>query len=157
MQMNMGVHGMTNMAAADPQMLAAQNAQLQMQMQQMQQQMMMQQQHMQQRQQQSMGGSIPMMPNNPLGLGTMGSFSTIRTNIPNADEVQQGSGAPGSGFSFLNSAGDKKASGDSFSFVQDAMKASKKWNELSLQKAKGNSTQYGSGHEIGEQCDCSSG
>ena len=67
-----------------------------------------------------------MMAGNPMGLGTMGSFSTIRTNIPSADDVQQGNNNVGSGFSFLNNAGDKKGSGDSFSFVNDAMKASKK-------------------------------
>ena len=67
-----------------------------------------------------------MMASNPLGLGTMGSFSTIRTNIPNADDLQQGNSAAGSGFSFLNGAGDKKGGGDTFSFVKDAMNASKK-------------------------------
>ena len=127
MNMNMNMNGTNNMAAIDPQILAAQNAQLQMQMQQMQQQMMMQQQNMQQRQQSTLGGNMPIMVNNPMGLGTMGSFSTIRTSIPNADEAQQGAGAAGSGFSFLNSTSEsKKGGGDSFSFVNDAMKASKK-------------------------------
>ena len=115
--------------------LSTQNAQTQMQMFQMQ---LQQQQNRpigminQSMAAMNVGG---MMSGNPMGVGTMGSFSTIRTNIPNLDDVCasssqfSGGGGGGSGFSFLNGAGGgnvKPGDGDSFSFVNDAMKASKK-------------------------------
>ena len=132
--MGMGVIG--GAGGLDAQALAAQNAQMQMQMQQMQQMMMMQQQQMQmrggmgqpmypqqqQQPQQSLGSQMMTVGGMPVGIGPgpMGSISTIRTNIPNIDEANGSS----SGFSFLNSNGAKSSAGDSFSFVNDAMKAS---------------------------------